>query len=297
MLKLFAPGNSGGGTGRQKISIIVNEFGKEGVDGKLLSDLGASLSEISGGSIFCSCRLDQFESALNGAALVKPDVLITETSGLSDPVSIHKILSSENWSGKYLYKGCICLADAVNLPKVYKTARVCKKQLSICDMVLINKTDLATEEQLNETHEIISGQCPLVPVFETSFGKIEAAWLEKLNEHGNEKIHANFHTADINLHSLLVKISEDFSAYDLIKFLEMFAEDSYRIKGFVILSGKIYLVDCVGALVKVSEYPENKEIPAGEVSNNVNVLYGYGQPAKKSVENAVKWYAGKAAVL
>ena len=36
----------------QKLALIVNEFGKEGVDGALLSTLGIALSEINNGSIF-----------------------------------------------------------------------------------------------------------------------------------------------------------------------------------------------------------------------------------------------------
>ena len=41
----------------RRLAIVVNEFGKVGVDGVLLSDLEAELIEINNGSIFCSCRL------------------------------------------------------------------------------------------------------------------------------------------------------------------------------------------------------------------------------------------------
>ena len=39
----------------ERMHIIVNEFGKEGIDGELLSELGIALDEINNGSIFCSC--------------------------------------------------------------------------------------------------------------------------------------------------------------------------------------------------------------------------------------------------
>ncbi len=52
---------------RQKTHIIVNEYGKEGVDGQLLKELGTTLDEINNGSIFCSCRLDKFEEILENA--------------------------------------------------------------------------------------------------------------------------------------------------------------------------------------------------------------------------------------
>ena len=70
--------------------MIVNEFGKVGVDGELLQKMGACLDEITNGSIFCSCRLDQFEQSLMDALKNNPDVILVETSGLSDPTNIKK---------------------------------------------------------------------------------------------------------------------------------------------------------------------------------------------------------------
>ena len=77
----------------QRIQLIVNEFGKEGVDGALLSDLGAYLREISGGSVFCACRMDQFEKVLRDSAAEKPDVILVEASGLSDPTGVRRLFS------------------------------------------------------------------------------------------------------------------------------------------------------------------------------------------------------------
>ena len=49
----------------QKIALVINEFGAEGVDGALLQDLTKiQLTEINNGSIFCACKLEQFEDAV-----------------------------------------------------------------------------------------------------------------------------------------------------------------------------------------------------------------------------------------
>ena len=68
----------------ERMHIIVNEFGKE---------LGIALDEINNGSIFCSCRLDKFENVLQQVLQEKPDVIIVEASGLSDPTNVKKILN------------------------------------------------------------------------------------------------------------------------------------------------------------------------------------------------------------
>lgn len=263
------------------IRVIVNEFGKTGVDGMLLKSLGVISDEISGGSIFCTCRSDQFEKALDIAVITSPDYIIVEASGLSDPTGIHKVIAD---SECIQFGGCICLVDAVNLPKVYETARVCKKQLSVCDVVILNKIDIAAPEQLNITRSIIKMQCPDVPVTETSYGYIPDRWIETLHRKDNND-EGNIHTMDINLHSVQIKISEQMSMYDLTKFIEAFAEDTYRIKGFIRLNEIAYYVDCIGNLVQVKPNTEFTD-----VDNILTVLYGYGLQAKKSIKKAVEWY-------
>lgn len=124
----------------ERIALIINEFGKEGIDGELLSPLNIDISEINNGSIFCACRLEQFEQTLKEIIKKEPKAIIIEASGLSDPTSIRNILSDKEYD-RIQYMGSICLVDAVNLKKVYSTARVCKKQIAISDVAIINKTD------------------------------------------------------------------------------------------------------------------------------------------------------------
>ena len=96
----------------------MNEFGKEGIDGELLSELGIALDEINNGSIFCSCRLDKFENVLQQVLQEKPDVIIVEASGLSDPTNVKKILNHrenfQDWIyGMRLPAGCTAISESV----------------------------------------------------------------------------------------------------------------------------------------------------------------------------------------
>ena len=79
----------------QRLHVIVNEYGKEGIDGKVLQEVGTVLDEINNGSIFCSCRLDKFEEVLQKALESKPEVIIIEASGLSNPTNVRKIMAQE----------------------------------------------------------------------------------------------------------------------------------------------------------------------------------------------------------
>ena len=73
-----------------------------------------------------------------------------------------------------------------------------------------------------------------------------------------------------------------FDRKSLESFLRMFAEDTYRIKGFVELDGEVCMADCVGPLVEIRPF-------AGEPSElgRLVVLFGHGLPARKSIREAV----------
>ena len=111
---------------------------------------------------------DQFEEVLVKTISEGPDVILVETSGLSDPTNVKKILHNEKFSS-IAYKGCICMIDAVNIKKVISTARVCKKQISVSDILIINKTDLVSDDELGDVKRLLTeqkpGRCYLSDVF------------------------------------------------------------------------------------------------------------------------------------
>ena len=238
----------------EKIQLIVNEFGQEGVDGVLLADLGAYLQEISGGSVFCSCRLDQFEKVLRQSADVAADVILVEASGLSDPTGVRKLFSQTDRFPHIDYRGAVCLIDAVRFPKLYATARTCQKQLAASDLAVVNKTDRASKEQLSETLTLIRGQRPDMPVIQTSFGAVDAGILDTLAKAQALPAGDMPLTADLTLRKLLVTIDPSIPPYDLQKFIEMFSEVTFRVKGFIQTSQGMYLADCVGNVVSLSPY-------------------------------------------
>ena len=272
----------------QKIQLIVNEFGKEGVDGALLSDLGAFLEEISGGSVFCSCRLDQFEKVLRQSQELHPEVILVEASGLSDPTGVRKLFAQTERFPQVDYQGAVCLVDAVRFPKIYATARTSVKQLASSDLAVVNKVDRASEKQLADTLALIQGQRPDMPIIQTSFGAVEPDILSKLAQaHSHPEAEMPL-TADLTLRRVMVEIAPAISPYDLQKCIEMFAEDTFRVKGFIETTEGLCLADCVGNVVSVRPW-DGPEVPKDRIGW-LNVLSGTGMPVRKSIENARKWY-------
>ncbi|MGN0563811.1 MAG: CobW family GTP-binding protein [Candidatus Heritagella sp.] len=272
----------------QKMQIIVNEFGKEGVDGTLLSGMSTDLREISGGSVFCSCRMDQFEQVLQESAGEKPDVIITEASGLSDPTGVRRLFDQTVRFPHIQYKGAICLVDAVRFPKLYDTARACTRQLAASDIAVVNKTDLAGDDQLRQTRRLIQEQRPDLPILETSFGRIPPDFLEKLSAAQNGDKNGNLLIEDLTVGRITLRIAESIRAYELEMFIRMFAEQTFRIKGFISTRDLgMVLVDGVGTTISLAPYSE--KVPP-EKQGILNVLYGAGMRIRPAVAQACKWY-------
>lgn len=280
-LRRFLPLFSG-----EKIRLIINEFGEAGVDGSLLKELSPVLEEISGGSVFCACRLDQFEKALSQCGV--DETILVEASGLSDPTGVRRLFAQTDRFPHIAYMGGICLVDAVRFPKVYATARFSVRQLAASDVVVLNKIDKATPEQLEKTRELILGQRPDIPIVETSFGQIPDNFLEILSQ-SQEGDRENLpQVADLTSRKTTITLSPEISAYELTKFIEMFAEETYRIKGLIQTRDQgLVLADCVGNVVSVTPItlPEPPENPG-----KLTILSGPKTHLAQALKTACTWY-------
>jgi G3E family GTPase len=88
--------------------------------------------------------MEQFIEALAEAGKSPAEVLLVETSGLSNPTNIPDILAqTEKAAGvRFNYKGCICLIDALNFEKVYATAVVVPAQIKQASLKALTRAAL-----------------------------------------------------------------------------------------------------------------------------------------------------------
>ena len=185
--------------------------------------------------------------------------------------------------------GGVCLIDAVRFLKLYATARTCVRQLASSDIAVVNKTDRASPEQLAGPLALIQGQRPGMPLVQTSFGRVGPEILDTLA--GARALPAADMplTADLTLRQLNIRIAPAISAYALQKFIEMFAENTFRVKGFIQTCDQgMVLADCVGNVVSVK--PVSLDVPE-EKRGWLTVLSGAGMPVRKAVREACRWYA------
>jgi len=134
----------------KKIAIVVNEFGDVGVDSKILTNVHSEVLEISEGCICCKLA-EEFESGVSEIITnYNPDIIFVETSGASEPFPIFLSLQNLGIS----VEGVICVTDAKNFDS-YKENSTAKYQLGGSNIIVLNKTDLVTDEELADVKKEI----------------------------------------------------------------------------------------------------------------------------------------------
>lgn len=142
-------------------ALIVNEFGSVGIDNAILSESGqvSSLS-ISGGCICCTSQ-SEFFNTLNQARSSNPDRIIIEPTGLSEPDSLIDLLNLKNMKKKFSLQSVIAVLDSQDLTadKIHQYA-IYQNLVNLADVIVLNKTDLATEPQVTELNTFCQALYP-----------------------------------------------------------------------------------------------------------------------------------------
>ena len=158
----------------KKYAVIVNEFGEIGIDNDLVVGVDEEVFEMNNGCICCTVRGDLVR-ILDGLMRRKGkfDAVIVETTGLADPAPVAQtFFIDENIGRKTRLDAVVTVADARWLIDRLKDAPEAKNQIAFADVILINKTDLVSGEELSEVEARIRGINPYAKVHRTERAQI-----------------------------------------------------------------------------------------------------------------------------
>jgi G3E family GTPase len=103
----------------------------------------------------------------------KFDAIIVETTGLADPAPVAQtFFIDENVGRKTKLDAVVTVADAKWLKDRLKDAPEAKNQIAFADVILINKTDLVSRDELEEVEARIRGINPYAKLHKTERAKI-----------------------------------------------------------------------------------------------------------------------------
>jgi G3E family GTPase len=158
----------------QKYAVIVNEFGEIGIDNDLVVGADEEVFEMNNGCICCTVRGDLVR-IIDGLMRRKGkfDAIIVETTGLADPAPVAQtFFVDENVGRKTKLDAVVTVADAKWLQDRLRDAPEAKNQIAFADVILINKTDLVSADELAEVEARIRGINPYAKLHRTERAKI-----------------------------------------------------------------------------------------------------------------------------
>jgi G3E family GTPase len=198
----------------KKFAVIVNEFGEIGIDNELIVNADEEVFEMNNGCICCTVRGDLVR-IIDGLMRRKGkfDAIIVETTGLADPAPVAQtFFMDEQVGAKTKLDAVVTVADALWLKDRLKDAPEAKNQIAFADVILINKTDLVSPEDLRELEARIRGLNPYATLHRTERAQIaldavldrnafeldrildlEPAFLDAEEEHAHDHEHGHVH--------------------------------------------------------------------------------------------------------
>jgi G3E family GTPase len=153
----------------KRYAVIVNEFGEIGIDNDLIVESDEEIYEMNNGCVCCTVRGDLIR-VVEGL-MRRPgrfDAIIVETTGLADPVPVAQtFFMDDDVRAKTRLDAVVALVDARHLPARLKDSREAEDQIAFADVVLLNKTDLVTPEELESIERTVRAINPSARIHRT----------------------------------------------------------------------------------------------------------------------------------
>ncbi len=131
---------------REKIAVIVNDFGAVMFDGLRLQAAsgaeGLEILDVPGGCLCCSA-IEDFREALQNVLSRGVERVFIEATGLADAAQVQRDLAFM----RFPIDSTLCIVDVRNIHRFQKLFHIVNAQIAAADVLLFSKTDLATEER------------------------------------------------------------------------------------------------------------------------------------------------------
>lgn len=167
----------------ERWAVLVNEFGDVGIDGAALeaaSGEGVAVKEVPGGCLCCAAQVTMRVALTRLLREARPARLLIEPTGLGHPAGIIDTLRDEYFSKVLDLRATVCLVDPRQFAdSTIADSPVYQDQLTLADVLVANKTDLATAAELHRfLVDANSRYPPKLLVEQTRWGKLDPEWLD-----------------------------------------------------------------------------------------------------------------------
>ena len=187
----------------RRVAVIVNDMSEVNIDAALVRGGGSALSrtdeklvEMSNGCICCTLREDLLIEVGKMAREGKFDQLVIESTGISEPLPVAETFTFTDEDGVSLsdvarLDTMVTVVDACNFLRDYSSqdslgergeslgeddqrtvVDLLIEQIEFCDVIILNKLDLISEQQHQHLRAILRGLNPRARIETSRFGQV-----------------------------------------------------------------------------------------------------------------------------
>jgi G3E family GTPase len=225
-----------------RAAVLVNEFGEIGIDNELIVGVEERIVLLSNGCVCCTIN-DDLISTTRELLQRYPDLnsLFVETSGVADPLPLAGTFVKTGLRAVTRLDSIVTVVDAENFSLNLDRTAVARAQIDTADILLLNKTDLVSPDELFVLESRLRFMKPAARIYRTSHGRIPISLLLDVSpfEDGSiwetaEAPHAAHHLHADEFDSVAVQSPKPLSPERFQHFLKVLLPDSvFRAKGIL----------------------------------------------------------------
>ncbi len=187
-----------------KFAVIVNDIGEVNIDAEMIQQGGIvgqkddSLVALQNGCICCTLKMDLVQQICDITKLQRFDYIVIEASGICEPAPIAQTICSIPSMGSQ-YNECatpkldciVTVVDALRMRDEFQNGKALVgsqideedienlviQQIEFCNIVLLNKADEVSAQDLQYLHQIVKTLQPKAEIIECNYGDVP---LEKI---------------------------------------------------------------------------------------------------------------------
>ena len=252
----------------RNLIFVVNEFSAVDVDARVIEREGAKTIAVSGGSIFCRCRVTEFVNVLGRVAEGKvgtaepgfcPEGVVIEASGMADPRSMRRLLTESGLDARFHVAGVTAVVDPGTVLELLSVLPNIRGQIESADLVLLNKTDVHSTAAIEKVRDAIGAINPHAAVIRCERCAVDPEILLADGVPSRaEQVDAAFGLCrDARYEREVVAFRNPVRLQALCEAIVSAGEGLYRVKGFVeTTEGWTYLDWSAGALSSEDAEPQ-----------------------------------------
>jgi G3E family GTPase len=158
----------------KRFAVLVNDFGEINIDAKLVVSVEGETISLSNGCVCCVIRDDLLKEVIRLFDRDPlPEHIVIESSGVARPLSVAETFFNPSVQRLVEVQNMIALLDAdLVIDDQADYTDLAYSQIAVADLVVINKTDLASPRQIEDVRQKVEAIVPRARILKTTFGEV-----------------------------------------------------------------------------------------------------------------------------